>query len=133
MATNVPKQTFMDILEHYAVWKFEKCLTYDVIAEQTGGLYSTHGFVKKKYWDKIYEICKHEWKKILDHRNVVNYYSKEVNHKNYRYIVNLCRTPIMEGQRECTQLDAVFNCNVMAKGIGYTWVYSFPCEYRNDP
>lgn len=130
---NAVKQTFMDVLEHYAVRKSVNCLNFDELSEQTGGLYSNHVFVEKKYSDKIYEICRKEWQKILNHPDVVNYHSKEVNHKNYRYIVNLCRTPGMDGQRERTHLDAVFNTNVVAKGIGYTRVFSFPCKYFKIP
>lgn len=122
------KQCFWDILEHYSVRTSTNCLTFDELAEQLGGLYSNHEFVEKKYSDKIYETCRKEWQRNVQNPKVKTYHSKEVQTTKYRYIIHLCRTPGFEEQRERMQLDAVFNTNVLAKGIGYCRVFSFPCK-----
>lgn len=125
------KETFWDILEHYSVRTSANCLTFDDLAQHLGGLYSNHEFVEKKFSDKIYETCEKEWQRNLQNPKIKTYHSKEVETNKYRYIIHLCRTPAVDGQRERTQLDAVFNTNVLAKGIGYTRVFSFPCEYKS--
>lgn len=125
----VVDNSFWDILEHYAVRRHHKCLTYDQLAEELGGLYSSHYFVQKKYCDRIYKRCQKEWERLKSNPDVHIYHAKEVETSDFRYIVNICKTPGFDGQKERTHLDAVFNTNVNAKGIGYIRVFSFPCKY----
>lgn len=121
------QETFMDILEHYAVRRSVQCLTFDELAQQAGGLYSTHTCIEMKYADKIYKRVKKEWKRNLNNPTLHTYDSKEVQKENLSYIIHIFRTPGEQGQKPRTHIDACVRF-IFPKFVGYIRVFSFPCK-----
>lgn len=122
------EETFLDVLEHYAVRTSDKCIKYDDLAELSGGLSSNRDYIEEKFANQIYTSCKKEWQRNLANNALITYQSKEVEKDKISYIAHNFKEPRGTETRPQIWLNTCFKMKY-PKDVTYCRVFTFPCKF----